>query len=224
MKILFFVIILLSTHLFLTGCASTLKPQAPNTLYLCSGGQCGPASQQYSTASLLQGLAELLQINADEKVPMCNADPKTRTCTSNKVCHFVLGGILPGSGCAKNLIFSTINNDGQSPQITMKTKMPLTFIGTPVQCTTATSTLTVNSNNDISLHLQPHFCSWMVVGAMTAQLNFNVESINLDKGEIAGYWKHSVTGTGNGRGSGYLILRFPNNIVWPAAKAISLNP
>ncbi|RYY73600.1 MAG: hypothetical protein EOO52_16420 [Gammaproteobacteria bacterium] len=108
----------------------------------------------------------------------------------------------------------------------MTTKMPLTFIGTPVQCTTAASIFSVNSSSDISLQLKPHFCSWMVVGAMTVQLHFAVESINLDNGEIGGYWKHTVRGTGNGNGSGYMLLKFPKNIVWPktTTKIVSATP
>lgn len=225
MKILSFAFIFISESLFLTGCANTKQQNLAKEIYLCSGDKCERSGQQYSSEQLLQGFKDLLQTNVDEKVPMCNADPKTRTCTSTKVCHFVLGGILPGNGCSKNLIFSEINKDEQSAQLNMKTKMPLTFIGTPVQCTTAASTLTVNSTNDISLQLKSHFCSWAVVGAMTVQLDFAVESINLDKGEIGGYWKHTVRGTGNGNGSGYLVLKFPKNIAWPAAneKIVSAN-
>ena len=209
----------------MASCASTAKQNTVKEIYLCSNEKCALADKQYSTEQLLQGFKELLQTNVDVEVPMCNADPKTRTCKSTKVCHLVLGGLLPGNGCSKNLIFSDINKDEQSTQLNMKTKMPLTFIGTPVQCTTAASTLSVNSTNDISLQLKSHFCSWMVVGAMTVQLDFAVESINLDKGEIGGYWKHTVRGTGNGNGSGYLVLKFPKNIAWPAAseKILSAN-
>jgi hypothetical protein len=226
MKIFSLAFIVVSLGLLFTGCTNTKQQSAVKQIYLCSGDKCARAEQQYSTDQLLTGFKELLQANVDEKVPMCNADPKTRNCTSTKVCHFVLGGLLPGNGCSKNLIFSDINKDEQSTQLNMKTKMPLTFIGTPVQCTTAASTLSVNSANDISLQLKSHFCSWMVVGAMTVQLDFTVESINLDKGEIGGYWKHTVRGTGNGNGSGYLVLKFPKNIQWPAAvtTAISTNP
>lgn len=223
MKIFSLTFILMSASLLITGCANTKQQAAAKEIYLCSGDKCERAEQQYSADELLQGFKDLLQTNVDDEVPMCNADPKTRTCTSTKVCHFVLGGLLPGNGCSKNLMFSDINRDEQSTQLNMKTKMPLTFIGTPVQCTTAASTLTVNSANDISLQLKSHFCSWMVVGAMTVQLDFTVESINLDKGEIGGYWKHTVRGTGNGNGSGYLVLKFPKNIAWPTASEKTLS-
>jgi hypothetical protein len=214
MKIFSLAFIFVSLGLLFTGCTNTKQQSTVKQIYVCSGNKCARAEQQYSANQLLTGFKELLRTNVDEQVPMCNADSKTRTCTSTKVCHFVLGGLLPGNGCSNHLIFSDINTDAQTTQLNMKTKMPLTFIGTPVQCTTAPSTLTVNSTNDISLQLKSHFCSWMVVGPMTAQLDFAVESINIDKGEVGGYWRHAVKGTGNGSGSGYLVLKFPKNIAW----------
>jgi hypothetical protein len=226
MKILPLTFILLSASLSLVSCANKKHDSAVKELYFCSGDECERAEQQYSTAQLLQSFKELLQSNTNVEVPMCNADPQKRTCKSPKICHFVLGGILPGNGCSKYLIFDEVDQQEQAGQLAMKTKMPLTFIGTPVQCKTAASVLSVNSSSDISLQLKPHFCSWMVTGVMTAELDFAVEFINLDKGEIGGYWRHRVKGTGNGSGSGYLILKFPKNIVWPRAtiKTVSINP
>jgi len=225
MKILHLTFILLSASICLAGCANKKQHNAVKEIYVCSNDKCESAEQQYSTGQLLQGFKELLQNNVNVEVPICNADPQKRTCKSTKVCYLVLGGLLPGSGCSKYLIFNEINQE-EHAQLTMKTKMPLTFIGTPVQCTTASGVFTVNSISDISLQLKPHFCSWMVVGAMTAQFNFNVEWINLDSAEIGGYWEHKVRGTGNGSGSGYLILKFPKNIAWSkaATKIVSVNP
>ena len=223
MKILRPTFILLSASLSLVSCVNKKYENAVKEIYFCSDDKCARADQQYSTDQLLQSFKELLQSNANVEVPMCNSNPHKRTCKSTKVCHFVLGGLLPGNGCSKYLIFNEISQQEQAGQLAMKTKMPLTFIGTPVQCTTATSVLSVNSSNDINLQLKPHFCSWMVMGAMTAQLDFTVESINVDKGEIGGYWRHKLKGTGNGSGSGYLILKFPKNIVWPIAPINTLS-
>jgi hypothetical protein len=44
---------------------------------------------------------------------------------------------------------------------------------------------------------------------MSATFNFAVESIDLSHGQIGGDWSHAVKGTGNGRGSGYALLKFP---------------
>ncbi|MES2673208.1 MAG: hypothetical protein V4660_03165 [Pseudomonadota bacterium] len=214
---------LFSTSL-LFACSSNHANKNPvKEISICSNEKCDAAAQTYSAEQLLSGFQQLLIVNENESVPMCNADPKTHLCKSAKVCHFVLGGIIPGNGCSKNLTFSEVANDKQTTQLTMKTKMPLTFIGTPVNCSIADSIVSVGSVNDISIQLKPHFCSWMVVGAMTAKLIFQVESINLERGEIGGYWTHSVKGTGMGRGSGYLVLKFPKNISWKKADLANNN-
>lgn len=96
----------------------------------------------------------------------------------------------------------------------MKTNIPLTFIKTRVNCKDAAGTLSVESTDEISITTQSYYCNWMVVGNMAAKFSFVVNSVDLDNGQIGGYWKHSVTGTGNGSGSGYAILKFPKNAQW----------
>lgn len=214
--------ILCSAMLLLFGALSHAEEAEPaeaaeagsKEVSICSAASCVAAEQIYSPEQLFAQIEQLLSLNASEKITMCTADTQTRSCKSPKVCHFVLGGIIPGNGCSKSLTFSEVEKTEQAKQLAMKAHMPLTFIGTPLRCNIAASTLSIGSVNDISLQIKPHFCSWMLVGAMTAKLDFTVESINRERGEIAGYWQHSVRGTGNGSGSGYLLLKFPKNIVW----------
>jgi hypothetical protein len=198
----------------LLGACTNIKDkivEAP--LNVCNESGCYNATEMTSIDSLFDGLQELIKQNAELPVLMCSSDPKTRQCKSTKVCHFVLGGVLPGNGCSNSLIFSGVElgDAGADPtMMIMKADMPLTFIGTPLKCRTAEAVLTLSASQTISLELKPHFCNWMVVGNMSAHLLFSVESIDFERGEVGGYWAHSVSGTGNGAGSGYLLLNFPN--------------
>lgn len=187
-----------------------------NNIQICSGGHCLPAEKTYNKETLLDQFQQLLKTNEGEQVNFCKAEDRDHSCTTAKVCHFVLGGIIPGNGCSQGMTFKEPELNSQSAEITMKADMPLTFIGTPLVCTTAASSVNVRSTNEITLELKSHFCSWMAVGAMSAKFNLRIDSINLDKGEIGGYWKHSVKGTGMGSGSGYVVLQFPKNISWQA--------
>jgi hypothetical protein len=189
---------------------------------VCSAGHCMVADKAYSTEALLNQFHQLFKANEGDKVSFCKADKATRTCKAKKVCHFVLGGIIPGSGCAEGITFHPSELSLQTAEITMKADMPLTFIGTPLACTTAQGNFSIRSPNDIALELKPHFCSWMAVGAMSAKFSFVVDVINVDRGEIGGYWKHSVKGTGLGSGSGYLLLQFPKNIEWQAMNTLTV--
>jgi hypothetical protein len=161
---------------------------------------------------MLAGFQQLLKANEGEKVTIYSSNPKTRDCESVGACQFVLGGIVPGNGCSQSMVFSEIAMGKQADQIDLKASMPLTFIWTPVYCATTAAMLSVRSPDEISLEFQPRFCSWMAVGAMSATFNFAVESIDLNHGQIGGYWSHAVSGTGNGRGSGYAVLKFPKSM------------
>lgn len=207
----------------LSGCTAIPQQSAVKEVQVCQAAECTPAARQYSEEQLLAGLQGLFKENAGEKVTVCSSDPKSRTCKSVGICQFVLGGILPGNGCSKSMVFSEIAPGEQAGQLDLKAHMPLTFIWTPVICAATKATLVVRSPDQISLEFQPRFCSWMVVGNMRATFNLAIDAIDLRRGEIAGYWSHAVTGTGNGRGSGYTVLKFPkampDGVSWLAARA-----
>jgi hypothetical protein len=195
--------------LLFSGCAALPQQSNVKEVRVCGAGDCEATGHKYSATQLLTGFQQLLKANEGEKVTICSSDPKTRTCESVGICQFVLGGIIPGNGCSQSMVFSEIAKGKQTDELSLKADMPLTFIWTPVACKDTAATLSVRSPAEISLEFEPRFCAWMVVGTMSATFNFAVDSLDFNRGEIGGYWSHAVSGTGNGRGSGYAILQFP---------------
>lgn len=195
--------------LLVAGCTAIPQQHAVKAVHICTTKDCDSADQKYSTAQLLAGFQQLLKANEGEQVTICDSDPKTRACESVGFCYFVLGGILPGNGCSKSIVFNEIAIGTQPGQLSLKATMPLTFIWTPVTCDAMTGTLSVHSPDEISIEFRPYYCNWMVVGNMAATLNFAVESLDLSRGQVGVYLSHAVKGTGNGRGSGYAVLKFP---------------
>ena len=214
--------------LLLSGCAAIPQQSNVKEVRVCGAEDCDTSGRKYSAGQLVAGFQQLLKANEGEKVTICSSDPKTRTCESVGICQFVLGGILPGNGCSQSMVFSEIAKDKQKDHINLKADMPLTFIWTPVACKATAATLSVHSPDEISLEFEPRFCAWMVVGTMSATFNFAVDSIDLNRGQVGGYWSHAVSGTGNGRGSGYAILQFPKAMPrgqnWLAAQPLSSSP
>ena len=208
--------------LLVAGCAGTPQQYLVKEVNICAAEKCDAATAKYSGAQLLAGFQQLLKLSEGSKVAICDADPTTRACKTVGICHLVLGGIIPGNGCAEEVVFSEIAMSKQAGQISLKANMPRTFIGTPLTCATMTGTLSVRSADEISLDFEPYYCNWMVVGNMIATFNFAVESLDLDRGQIGGYWRDKVEGTGNGSGSGYAVLKFPKNMPrgenWTAAQ------
>lgn len=198
--------------LLITGCTAIPQQHVGKEVHICDTDDCNSATHNYSVGQLLTGFQKLLQANEGEKVKICESDPKTHACKSVGICQFVLGGFIPGSGCAEHIVFSETAMNNQTGKISLKVNMPLTFIGTPASCETTTAILSVQSPDEIYMEFKPRYCNWMVVGNMSATFNFAVESLDLGRGRVGGYWSHAVTGNGNGRGSGYAVLSFPKTM------------
>lgn len=194
--------------LLVSGCVAIPQQKFVKEVHICTADDCDTANHKYSAEQLLAGFQQLLKANEGEKVTICDSDPKTRACESVGFCYFVLGGTLPGNGCSQSIVFSEIAMGNQPGQLALKADMPLTFIWTPLKCASMTGTLSVRSADEISFEFQPYYCNWMAVGNMSATFNFAVESLDLSRGQVGGYASHAVKGTGNGRGSGYVILKF----------------
>ena len=205
----------------LVGCAGNRKEQSIEVLSICSEGVCVAAQRDYSQEQMFMNLEAFIKANEGLDTPICVASPDSKICSKEKVCYLVMGGLIPGSGCAKSLTFSNVAAT-ESASIEFETTMPLSFIGTKVSCGSAVSRFSVNSINEVTLELDAYHCSWMVIGQMQATFSFRVESIDIDKGVLGGYWKHGVTGTGNGRGTGYALLTFRNNIDWTKSSTTEL--
>lgn len=194
------------------GCVAVPQRDKVKEVYVCNDGVCEGADQKYTAAQLGAGLQRLLKENEGQKATICDSNARRRTCDSIGVCYFVLGGIIPGNGCAQNIVFREIAVDKQSGQVTFKADMPLTFIGTPLFCATATGTLSPQPPGKISIEFERQYCNWMAVGNMFATFTLSVESLDLNHGRIGGYWSHAVEGTGNGKGSGYMVMQFPTTL------------
>lgn len=202
---------LLST-LLLAGCAGAPKQYSVKEVYVCAAEDCGVASRKYSAGRMAAAIRELLALNQGQGAEICDSDPKERNCASVGLCHFVQGGPFPGMGCARSIVFNEATLGDQAGQVAIKADMTRTFLGIQLGCATMSGAISVRSADEISLEVAPHYCNWAGIGNMTATFNVAIESVDLDRGQIGGYWQHAVAGTGVGSGSGYAILKFPKGM------------
>jgi len=196
----------------LAGCAGAPQQYSVKEVYVCAAEECGTAGHKYSARQLLDAFRQLFKANEGEKAEICESDPKTRSCESIGLCHFVQGGPFPGMGCGNSIAFGTVAKDNKPGQIAINANMARTFLGASLACADMNGTISVRSADEISYEVEPHYCNWMGVGNMTATFNLAIESLDLDRGQIGGYWNHAVAGTGVGSGSGYAILKFPKGM------------
>jgi hypothetical protein len=199
----------LAAALILAGCAGAPQLYEVKSVYLCASEECGPAGQKVSTEQVLRGLQRLFQANEGQPYKVCSSNVQSRHCESPGVGYFVMGGPIPGRGAQNSGTFKGVQVDAASQSIGFSHATDLTFNGSPLVCAPHPGKLTVRSADEISLTDEPYYCNWMAVGNMVTTFSFAVESIDLDRGRLGGYWAHAVSGTGNGKGNGYAVIELP---------------
>ena len=201
-----------SVVVLFAGCAGAPQLYEVKTVYVCAAEECGQAGQKYSAGQMLRALQKLFALNDDQEYKVCASDPKTRNCESEGVGYFVMGGPIPGRGGQASGKTTAAKLDAATQTLRFRMSSNLTFNGVPLACAEHDSQITVRSSDEISLEDTPYYCNWMAVGNMTTTFSFAVESVDLDRGRLGGYWAHAVAGTGNGRGSGYAVIQFPRTM------------
>lgn len=203
----------------IASCASTPSPaEKISSTKICRQGSCEPINDVDSSRRILSSMHELLALNTSSPAHICRADEAAGECRKKDVCYLVIGGIMPGNGCARNFVVKQVAPLEDSNQLQFVVDMPLSFIWTPVKCKQAEVALAISPGNILTIDFSPYHCSWMVMGQMMADFVFHIDRIDTETGILAGYWAHSVRGTGNGSGSGYALLKFSKNIAWKSEK------
>jgi hypothetical protein len=176
---------------------------------LCAQQQCTAPDNRTAAAPVLAGLHRLMQRNEGQPLQLCEADPQTRACIQDDLGYFVLGGLLPGRGSANSAFISQVRLDADGHKLHYRMSMPMRYLGIGLSCDTHDATLSVTPPLRLYITDSDHGCTWMVVGIMKASFGFEVDTVDLERGRISGWWRHRVVGTGNGRGQGYAAIQFP---------------
>jgi hypothetical protein len=195
------------------GCVSNPPSRELKSVQVCAAEECVDANKRYTSEQMLYALDRLFQANDAAGMKFCSADPGTFVCKSDDVGYFVLGGfVLPGRGSSSSGKVSQVRIDAANRSIHYVMLMNLRFLGVPLLCASHDAVLVVRSVDDIAITDNPYLCNWMAVGIMTASFSFTIDTVDFDHGRLGGYWKHGVTGTGNGRGQGYALIEFPHSM------------
>src|SRR5688572_16963241 len=98
-------IVLIICVLMTAGCASnpSLTEKISGTK-ICHQGVCEPINNVASSKHLLNSIHQLLTLNASSPAHICRANEDSGECRKKDVCYLVVGGIMPGNGCAKDFI------------------------------------------------------------------------------------------------------------------------
>lgn len=196
--------------------SATDQPSAPRMprelavlgpVQVCATNDCGLTGKGYSVQQVLGALHRLLSANDGLEYKLCESDKRSRQCIAENVGHTVFALVLPGQGTQSS---GTIRSPQLSPSgdvIRLRKSDPKQFSGSDVTCSDHGGAITANASGEIVLIDEPYSCRWGLFGVMTAEFSFAIESIDLEKGRITGFWAHKLTGTGHGSGTGFAALQ-----------------
>ena len=201
--------ILLAAALLFSACASAPRVEEVKAVTLCAGGRCAPVGEGYSRPQALAGVYRLIKESENAPYRLCEAEPGSRRCQHDDISMFIQGGPIPGMGTMKNGEITETEISPETGEVFYTVKTSLNFIGVPLVTTSHKSRINLASDSRFILMEDDYYTNWMAVGNQVMSFNMAIDYINLDRGEIGGYYGWASTGVGMGKGSGYAILRFP---------------
>ncbi len=192
------------------GCAgrqSSPSP-APTEVLIRLNGRWGPASQIASRDQLIGGLMFMLKANENTEAELCTPEAEGRKCRKEAIRWFVQGGPIPGIASYKKPYMTQVALNRTDYAIQFKLDATVRWIGTPVFCTDALTTLTVDPAFRVSMKSNTT-CTWTAFFHVW-EIRYQINRIDFDSSEISG--RYTVAGAGAltiGGGSGDFLLRFP---------------
>ena len=195
--------------IFFPACASAPRVDEVKAVTLCANGRCAPVGAAFPRPRVLGGVYRLLKESERAPYRICEADPDSRRCKHKSISMFIQGGPIPGVGSMKQGKVTETEISPETGEVFYTVSTSLTFIGVPLVTTSHKSRIHLASDTRIVLMEDDYYTNWMAVGNQVMSFNLAVDYINLDKGEIGGYYGWASTGIGMGKGSGYLIMDFP---------------
>ena len=183
-----------------------------NSLIVCRDKQCAPAEIATSKEYIFNSLAHLIDNNADANALLCEANPQAHVCINPYLTIPAKIGVTPAYVYFDGVkIVDTMLVDGKNA-IDLVLGYSLSYNGqTPYVCKPDKAMLYVKDNNKVVLNGNGFNCDMTSIGVTKIRVMFSVDYIDMDYGYIGGYYSIGMAGPAYGGGSGYAMIRLPND-------------
>ena len=189
-----------------------------NTLLVCRDKQCAPAEMATSRQYIFNALAHLVDNNGNEKALLCEANPQAHVCINPYLTVPAKIGVVPSYVYFDSVKVIDASLVKGTTAINLTLGYNLSYNGqTPSVCKPDKSLLYVKDNKSIILGGEGFKCDMPSMGTTTIRVMFDIDYVDMDYGYIGGYYSIGLSGPANGGGSGYGMIRLPND-------AFPLNP
>ncbi|MBP1532456.1 MAG: hypothetical protein ILA52_03045, partial [Alphaproteobacteria bacterium] len=192
-----------------------IKPKLtmPSSIVVCRSKQCAPAKLSMSKEYIYNTLLQMLDSNARQKALVCQANAGTHTCTEEYLSIPVTVGITPAYMYIDDVKIADVSIN---PQNTMALNLLLnwgvSYNGQTPTCRPSKTLLYAKNVNNIIMEDNGYDCKMTTIGTTSVKTMFAIDYIDLDYGYIGGFYSIGLSGPAFGGGSGYMMLRLPNDV------------
>lgn len=183
-----------------------------DTLIVCRDKQCAPAELSTSREYIFNALAQLVDNNLDATALLCEANAQAHVCINPYLTVPAKVGVTPAYVYMDGVKVVDASMGKGKTSINLALGYNLSYNGqTPTVCKPDKAMLYVKNNNDIVLNGNGFKCDLTSMGTTTIRVLFAIDYIDLDYGYIGGYYSVGLSGPATGGGSGYGMIRLPEN-------------
>lgn len=194
----------------------------PNSVVVCRSKQCAPAELSMSREYIHNSLLHLFQNNSRKTALVCEADPSSHICLENYIQLPITSGITQAYFYVDSAKITDVTVARGNQQINIVLNYNVSFNGQTPDCLAAKTILFAKSISNIIMEDSGYMCKMNAVGQTTIKTVFSIDYIDLDYGYIGGYYSIGLSGPTYGGGTGYMLLRMPED-AYPLAPTLKAN-
>ncbi|MBQ8481456.1 MAG: hypothetical protein IJ532_02865 [Alphaproteobacteria bacterium] len=185
----------------------------PQSIIVCRAKQCAPARLSMAKEYIYNTLLHMFDSNARQKALVCQGNANTHACTEEFVTVPIKVGVTPAYLYIDDVKIADVSISQQNTMaLNLLLNWGVSYNGQTPVCRPSKNLLYVKNVNNVIMEDNGYSCKMTTVGNTTISTMFAIDYIDLDYGYIGGYYSIGLSGPAFGGGSGYMILRLPNDI------------
>lgn len=208
-------------------CSDNPKSANPKTnlvskrmpVVVCRSQQCAPAKLSMTSQYIYNSLLQLMDNNNYSTALVCQASDTTHACLENYITLPVKVGAVPTHAYINSVKITDVILGKKNESMKLILNYNLTYGGQVAMCSPSQSILFVRDIDHILLEDSQYTCNMTTIGSSSVKTVFIIDYIDLDYGNIGGYYSIGISGPAYGGGSGYMLLRLSKNAL-PLAPAL----
>lgn len=185
----------------------------PQSIIVCRAKQCAPAHLSMAKEYIFNTLLHMFDSNARQKVLVCQGNANTHACTEEFIRVPITVGITPADLYIDDVKIADVSiSQKNTMAMNLLLNWGVSYNGQTPVCRPSKNLLYVKNINNVIMEDNGYNCKMTTIGNTSISTMFAIDYIDLDYGYIGGYYSIGLSGPAFGGGSGYMILRLPNDI------------